>query len=117
MSDLSALNFKNEALSDFSIPAHRLAMESAAKSKRALKLGITIFPCDREAKNVKARQTFKSINPSRAARDRGGGSKCRSEAGGSRARDSFQDFSILDQNAHLDACANPSSNGHGTARP
>src|SRR5262245_30659079 len=55
--------FKNEPLTDFSIPANRQAMDNALASVRQ-QLGGT-FPLVLNGKRIQARSTFTSINPSR----------------------------------------------------
>ena len=64
MPDPRALNFKNEPLTDFSQAAHRQAMEAGLSKVRA-QLG-QVYPLVIGGKNLKARQTFQSINPSRS---------------------------------------------------
>ena len=55
--------FKNEPLTDFSLPANRQAMESALANVRS-ELGQN-YPLIINGKRIKTRSSFKSLNPSR----------------------------------------------------
>src|SRR5450755_3217647 len=57
------MNFKNESLTDFSLPANRQAMEQALATVKS-QLGRT-YSLVIDGKYRKARSTFKSFNPSR----------------------------------------------------
>jgi 1-pyrroline-5-carboxylate dehydrogenase len=63
VSDSQTLKFKNELLTDFTLPVHREAMEEALRRVRS-QLGAQ-YPLLLNGRNVKARSAFKSINPSR----------------------------------------------------
>src|SRR5437879_7014240 len=57
------MNFKNEPPTDFSTPANRAAMEQALREVRS-KLGAS-YPIIVNGKRLKARSSFRSLNPSR----------------------------------------------------
>ena len=64
MPEARALKFKNEPMTDFSVPATRRAMEVALRQVRSL-FG-TSYPLVIDGKKCKTRASIQSVNPSRS---------------------------------------------------